>query len=312
MYPRKIRPADRGPTGGGSPGPGGTGAGLSRAVGSLLRITFLTILSLGVLSVVISPGLAEHFVFFPDRSDPGPAPRLGGIRGEDVDFAAADGTRLHGWWHEAAPGAPAVLFLHGNAGNIRERAPIASGYLERGVSVFMPDYRGYGRSEGRPSEEGVQLDARAAADWLRTRLGPGTPMVVHGRSLGGAIGSRLAADRSDVAGVILESTFTSLEEMARVAYPFLPGFALRRLRGHFDTRAAVARLEVPLLLVHGTADRLIPVALGRDLHGGAPPGAEWYEIPGAGHNDGFWVGGEAYFDRVAGFVRAVARREGGS
>lgn len=267
---------------------------------------------MGVLSVIISPGLAEHFVFFPDRSDPGDAPRLAGFQGEDVLFTADDGVRLHGWWHEAAPGAPAVLALHGNAGNIRGRAPIAAGYLERGISIFMPDYRGYGRSEGRPTEEGVQLDARAAADWLRGRVGPGTPIVIHGSSLGGAIGARLAADRNDVAGVILESTFTSLEEMARVAYPFLPRFALRRLRGHFDTRAAVARLEAPLLLVHGSADRLIPVALGRDLHGGAPSGAEWYEVVGAGHNDVFWAAGEHYFDRVAGFVQAVARDGDGS
>jgi len=280
----------------------------------LARISLLFILVLllaqGALALVISPGLVASFLFFPSREDPGPAPTLAGVPGEDVFLTTPDGTRIHGWWHDAGPGAPAVLHLHGNAGNIGGRTPIAAGFLRQGISVFMLDYRGYGRSGGKPEEEGVYQDARTALDWLQRRPEAG-PVVLHGVSLGGAVAARVAWERPEVAGLILESTFTSLEEMARVAYPFLPSFLRGRLDGQFDTLALVPDLRTPLLVIHGHEDTLIPATMGRALHQaavqGAPgEGAEWFEVMGAGHNDVFMTGGEDYFRRMAAFVSGVA------
>jgi uncharacterized protein len=264
------------------------------------------VLVLGILYVLISPTVADHFVFFPSDQDPGSAPVLAGVEGEDVMISTSDGVRIHGWWHEARGSVPVVLFFHGNAGTIGGRIPLAEAYLARGVSILMVDYRGYGRSEGRPSEVGIYRDGEAALAWLLERGISGSRIVVHGRSLGGAVASHLVAGRDDVAGAILESSFTSLDEMARAAYPFLPSFLFRRLRGHYDNRTRVRELQVPVLVVHGSRDRLVPTAMGRELYEAAPEPREWFEVLGADHNNAFTVGGAPYFDRLAAFVLEVA------
>lgn len=181
---------------------------------------------------MISPRLAERFLFFPSRVDPGPPPRAAGVDGEDVTLVTADGLRIHAWWFEAGRWAPAVLFLHGNAGTIADRVFQAEGLVREGVSVFLLSYRGYGRSEGRPTEAGVARDAEAGLDWLIGRVGSADRIVVHGRSLGGAVAGLLTAERPEPAGLILESTFTDLAGIAAAVYPLLPRFLLRRLQGH--------------------------------------------------------------------------------
>lgn len=257
--------------------------------------------------MIITPRLAEYFLFVPSRVDPGPAPVVASVRGEDVSLEAVDGVRLHAWWFEAGEAAPAVLLFHGNAGTIADRTPLARAYLENGISILLLSYRGYGRSGGSPSLEGVAHDGAAALDWLVGRLGDPGRIVLHGRSLGGAVAVRVGSDRQ-VAGVILESTFTTLEEIARAVYPFLPSFLFRRLEGHADALEAVRRVRAPVLVVHGTADRLIPVRMGRALVEAAGNGALWYEVAGAGHNDMWIVGGADYFDRLARFVTEVTSR----
>jgi len=264
----------------------------------LLLLGFLLLLHL-----MISPRLAESLLFIPDRTDPGPPPTLAGVGGEDVTLATGDGVEVHAWWFEAEPGAPAVLFLHGNAGTIGDRRFQAEGMLREGISSLLLSYRGYGRSEGSPSEEGVARDADAALAWIAERAGGAGRVVVHGRSLGGAVGAPLAVRHPEVGGIILESTFTDLLEMARAVYPFLPSFLLRRLRGHYDTRGAAAEITAPVLVIHGERDRLIPVEMGRALRDAAPGDARYWEVPGAGHNDLPWAAGAEYFSRVADFVR---------
>jgi uncharacterized protein len=278
---------------------------LRRALRRLRRPALVIALTLGALYVVISPGVAENFVFFPARQDPGAAPILAGVEGEDVTLAGSDGVRIHGWWHRLPGNAPVVLFFPGNAGTIGGRVPLAEAYLARGISILMVDYRGYGRSEGRPSEVGVYRDADAALGWLLQQGTAGSRIVVHGRSLGGAVAGRLVAGRNDLAGVILESAFTSLDAMAAAAYPFLPSFLFRRLRGHFDTRARIREVRIPLLVVHGSRDRLVPPTMGRELYEAASEPRQWFEVQGADHNNAFSVGGAPYFDRLAAFVLEV-------
>jgi fermentation-respiration switch protein FrsA (DUF1100 family) len=307
----------------------------------LRALIFLLVLG-GTLVLLTSPSFAERLVFLPDRSDPGSPPVLVGVPGEVVELEAADGTRLRAWWYEArqppevsGEGAPAVLFLHGNAGHWGHRTFQAEGMLREGVSVLLLGYRGYGNSgEGRrPTEAGVIQDAAAGFHWLVARVGVSDRVVLHGRSLGGAVGAGLLRDPGiQPGGLVLESTFTSLEAMARAVYPgltrILPEFLLRRLRGRFDVEGGVAGYQglaaasgaeshrdpgdpdggLPLLVIHGLADDLVPSAMGRAIHaaGAANPAVQvdsLLEVPGAGHNDLPWIMGADYFREVAAFVR---------
>lgn len=252
--------------------------------------------------MILSPALAEHFLFFPSREDPGRAPVLAGVQGEDVEPITADGVRLHGWWFGSGPGAPVVLFLHGNAGHLGDRTPIVAGLVERGLSVLIIDYRGYGRSEGAPTLGGVVVDARAGYDLAVARAGSEARVAIYGRSLGGAVAAQLARE-AGAGALVLESTFTSLRDAAASSYSYFPDFLFVRLGGILDTRAAVAETDVPVLVVHGTRDEFFPTTMARRLHEAARGPAEWFEIPGARHNDTFIIGGDAYYDRLAAFIR---------
>lgn len=259
--------------------------------------------------MIVSPSLAESFLFFPDRADPGAPPELAGVRGETVTVTTEDGVSLRSWWYRVSGDGPALLLLHGNAGSIAGRAPIARGLLERGLSVLLLEYRGYGGNEGTPTVEGIVRDGRAGYAWLRDRVGSAGDVVIFGRSLGGAVAAQVVGE-DEPAGLILESTFTSLREMAEAAYSLLPSFVFVRLGGLLDTRSAVRDLELPTLVVHGGRDRLIPPSMGREIHEAAGEGAEWLEVEGADHNDVFLVGGDAYFDALADFARRAAGRGG--
>jgi uncharacterized protein len=272
--------------------------------GRVVRWSGVLILLAVAAYLVISPRVAERFVFFPDRTDPGPAPAIGSVEGVDVDLTTDDGVRIHGWWWEVEPGAPAIVFFHGNAGTIAIRLGTARGLVDRGVSVFLMEYRGYGRSEGRPTEEGILEDGLAARSWVVDRVGDPRRVVLHGRSLGGFVAAGVAA-RTPVGGVILESSFTSLRDMARAVYPFVPAFLFRRLDGHFDNLAALEELEEPVLVIHGDRDAIVPAEMGRRLHRAAGEPRHWLLVPGAGHNDLPMVGGDAYFERVVRFVHEV-------
>lgn len=280
------------------------GAGPTRVLRRMGIWAAALILLTGVLYLVISPRLAETLLFFPDSSDPGAPPPVAGLEGRDVELTTADGVRIHGWWWSASDDAPAVVFFHGNAGNLAMRVSTAEGLASRGLSVFVLSYRGYGRSEGRPSEEGVLHDGRAALEWVSREVGGTHRVVLHGRSLGGFVAAGVGAE-AGVAGVILESSFTTLYEIAREVYPILPRFLLGRLRGHFDNLDAVSRVEAPVLVIHGAADALIPPEMGERLHRRARQGHGWLPVEGAGHNDLPFVAGEDYFDQVATFVRRV-------
>ena len=216
--------------------------------------------------MILSPRLAESLLFQPSTGDPGDPPPLVGRRGEILRLQAGDGVAIQGWWYTASDAGqgpegrppPAVLFLHGNAGDISHRTGLAEGLLAQGLSVLLLEYRGYGASEGSPTEEGLHLDAIAGYDFLLEELGEAGEIFIFGRSMGGAVAARLAAERSP-GGVILEAPFTSLEAMGRSIYPFLPPFLFRRIRGRFDALASLPEIECPVLVVHGSRDEIVPV-----------------------------------------------------
>jgi fermentation-respiration switch protein FrsA (DUF1100 family) len=251
---------------------------------------------------VLPRALIDRLIFQPS---PGVdlTPETLGIEAETVFLESEDGVRIHGFFLPSPGANRSLLFLHGNAGNASHRLPNAADLAALGADVLLLDYRGYGLSEGRPDEKGVYADARAGLEHLQIgRAFPLGRIVVFGRSLGGAVAVDLAADRP-LAGLILESTFTSIAEMARAAV----GIPLGGLIGRrFPADEKIARVRCPILFFHGSRDRIVPFELGRRLFEAAPEPKAFETIAGAGHNDTTLVGGAGYYRRIGRFLDQVA------
>ena len=243
--------------------------------------------------------IQRRLIYFPS---PGPVPSAATVAssGEDVVLQTEDGLRLGAWFLRAQPDAPAVLVCNGNGGDRLLRAPMAMALMPKGLSVLLFDYRGYGGNPGRPSEEGLAADARAAAAWLRDRADVG-PISYFGESLGAAVALRLAVERPPSA-LVLRSPFTSLADVGRVHYPWLP--VERLLSDRYPSIERIARLRAPLLVIAGDRDRIVPARLSRTLYDAAPEPKRFVLVPGADHNDPELLEGEAVVDEVALFLRA--------
>ncbi len=239
--------------------------------------------------------LEKTLVCFPEKAHDG-RPEDFGLQARDLYFETQERVKLHGWLFVRDPQAPFLLWCHGNAGNISHRLDNIARLLQHGINVFIFDYRGYGKSGGTLSELGFYQDAEAAWDTL-IREGPVPParVVLFGRSLGCAMATDLAT-KVPAAGLILESGFPHLGAMAKVHYPFV--FSERLLSGRYDALSRLSKIKIPLLMVHGDQDSIVPIALGRRLFEAAPEPKDWYEIKGAGHNDTYLVGGEYYFRKL--------------
>jgi fermentation-respiration switch protein FrsA (DUF1100 family) len=205
---------------------------------------------------------------------------------QDVELRTADGTRIHAWWCPPegwTPGHGALLYCHGNAGNLSHRGDGVLRWqkeMETGVLIF--DYPGYGKSGGRPSEAGCYAAADAAYHWLvEQRRVPAERVLLYGGSLGGGVAVDLAHRRPHRA-MILVSTFSSIPDMARHRFPWLP---LRRLLWHrFDSAAKIGHIRRPVFIAHGTADRVIPFSHGERLFGAANQPKHFFRLEGYGHN----------------------------
>jgi hypothetical protein len=210
---------------------------------------------------------------------------------EPVSFSAADGVRLSAWWVPAEQERGVLIFCHGNAGNISHRLDSLLIFHRLGLSTLIFDYRGYGLSDGKPTEKGTYLDADAAWMYLiRERRIPPDRIIIFGRSLGGAIASRLARDRTHRA-LILESTFTSVPDMIRDIYPWAPTAISA---GHrYDTMDNIKTLRTPVLVVHSRGDEIVPFAHGIRLYESPPGPKSFLEIRGS-HNRGFLESRAAY------------------
>ena len=249
--------------------------------------------------------LDQLFVYHPDAWENRDWARISGLPLEDVWFPAADGTRLFGWYVESS-GSPAVLlWCHGNAGNIINRLDNLRELYHLGLSVFLFDYRGYGRSQGRPSEEGLYQDALGAyAHVTGTRRVRPERIVLFGRSLGAAVAGEVASQRP-AAGLILESSFPSVEALAKFHYFGLPVHWLVGAR--FNLADKLKHVSVPILVIHGDQDEIVPIHLGRQVFEAAKDPKAFYLVPGADHNNLYHVGGRLYFQRLKRFVEEVIR-----
>ncbi len=260
---------------------------------------------IAALTTVISGcRLEDRFIFHPDHMisrTPGDV----GIAFDDVFFTAADGVQLNGWFIPHADARTTFLWFHGNAGNISDRLVNIKLLHERIPShIFIFDYRGFGRSEGRASELGTYLDGEAAIHYLLDRRGnEENTIVLFGRSLGAAVAAEMA-NRCDCRGLILESPFVSIAEMARAIFPSLPIAPLLQTR--YDVIEKVRRAKIPLLVLHGDADEVVPFEQGKRVFDAAlPANKTFHTIVRANHNDTFIVGGESYFETLRKFIDAV-------
>jgi fermentation-respiration switch protein FrsA (DUF1100 family) len=255
----------------------------------------------GILFFFFYPQIENFFVFHPQEKHDMHPDQLG-LTYDSIFFEAADGTKLHGWFFPLPGNKPVILFCHGNAGNISHRLHNIQKLLNKGFQVFIFDYRGFGKSDGCPSREGVYLDGLAAYDYLRNNLGiPPDRIILFGRSLGGAVATEIAIKRK-ANRLILESAFTSTKAMARtmplftLLSPFLPA--------HYNNLEKIKAITIPKLIIHGNRDEIIPFTMGEQLfEAGSEPKA-FYAIEGAGHNDTWIIGDSKYFETLKQFIQS--------
>jgi fermentation-respiration switch protein FrsA (DUF1100 family) len=246
-------------------------------------------------------GLLNSFLYFPDRVVTRTPADLG-LTFHDLSIPTEDGEDLHAWWVEAqGPVIGHVLFVHGNAGNIGDRVEHAALLSAVGLDVLLVDYRGYGRSTGSPSEEGLQQDARAARAALLRESGVDPGHVLYlGESLGGAVALALALEHPPM-GLIVQSTFTSLRDMARLHYHV----AERLVPDAYPSLRRVRQLRAPLLVLHGDCDDIVPFAHGQALFDAAPGPKRLQVFPGLGHNDVVARAGSDYANAIASWAKSL-------
>jgi hypothetical protein len=271
----------------------------------ILRVTRALLMVVGAAAFTLML-LESRFLYHPERGHDA-VPDALGLAYEDVAVRTRDGLTLHGWFLPHRAPRATLLFFHGNAGNISHRLPKARILHALGLNVFLLDYRGYGRSEGRPNERGTYRDAQAAWEALQGRPGVDASRVVcFGESLGGAVAIDLAT-RARCRALVVESSFTSVPELAADLFhiPFLKWLVATR----YDSRRKLPSVRAPVLFIHGTEDDLVPFSHAERLFAAANEPKDLFPVPRAGHNDVFMVAGRSWGERIDAFLSNALRLE---
>lgn len=264
----------------------------------ILKI-LVPIVALYAALVVLAFIFQSRLIYFPEQ-DLIAIPSDMGLDYEDLTLTTSDGVAINAWFVPSDVEGPVVLFCHGNAGNISHRLDTIQLLHDLGLSVLVFDYRGYGTSEGSPSEEGSYRDAEAAWSYLTDERQVAPRMVViFGRSLGGPVAAHLAANHN-AGALIIESAFTSIPDIGARAYPFLPVRLMSRY--DYSTVDLVKNAGCPVLVVHSRSDEIIPFGHGRSIYEAAPDPRAFLELSGS-HNEGFLTSGARYTDGLEGFIR---------
>ncbi len=245
---------------------------------------------------------AQRAIFHPSPYPEGLWDRQAAFGAEDVWLQTSDGLRIHGWLVQPKGESHFVtLYLHGNAGNITDRPDHIESIRRAGSKLLIIDYRGFGKSEGRPSEEGVYRDAAAAYDYLLSQGYQAGQIILHGESLGTAVATDLAARRS-AAGLILEAPFPSVGAVAQRVLPVLGPL----VASGFDTKGKIARVAAPVLVIHGDQDETIDFDFGEEVYAAANEPKDFWRVPGAHHNDIIATAGTAvYEERLRSFYEKL-------
>ena len=268
-------------------------------IGTLLGITAMTYAGFALVLYLLQPSL----IYFPEIDRALAAtPQQAGLPYEDVSLVTADGVTLHGWLVPAGESPRGtVLFFHGNAGNISHRLDSLRMFHRLGYNTLIFDYRGYGNSAGKPTEQGTYRDAEAAWAYLTQARGiPAASIVLFGESLGGAIAAWLAS-RHTPAALVIASGFTSVPDLAADIYPYIPVRWLARFR--YDTRAYLRASATPVFIAHSPGDEIIPFRHGRELFEAAQGPRRLLELHG-GHNEGFIFVREPWIQALGEFLQA--------
>jgi len=258
----------------------------------------IIVTSVCVVFIALLFVLQSRYVYYPDRillADPGAIE----LHFESISFETTDGVKLSGWFIPSERARGVILFCHGNAGNISHRLDSIQIFHRLGLDVFIFDYRGYGQSQGKPTESGTYQDADAAWRYLiEERQVTPTEIIVSGRSLGRGVASWLAQSHTPGA-LILESTFNSIRDIAARLYPFLPVRLL--LRFEYNTADYLGRVSCPVLIVHSREDEIMPFSHGRRLFEVANEPKRFLELTGT-HNEGFLTSGKRYEEGLNAFI----------
>ena len=273
-------------------------------------MSFWIKLVLGAAAIYAAVALAAYLgqrrlMYFPDTERVPPA--AAGLAGvEERVLKTPDGARVIAWYGKARRGQPTLLYFHGNGGGLEDRAPRIARFMAEGWGLYMMSYRGYSGSSGSPTEANNVADARLAhAALVREGVSP-TSLVAYGESLGSGIAVRIAAELP-VAGLILDAPFTSVVDIAAAAYPFLPVRLL--LIDRYETTKYIASVKVPLLVLHGERDTVVPVAMGREVARLANEPKRLVIFPNGYHSD-LYVNGNDAIDAVRAWIVGWVRPEG--
>lgn len=239
--------------------------------------------------------LARRFLYYPDRIPQDAPPPRWAEGAREVWMRASDGVRIHGLWWPEPRMRPVVLFFHGNAQEVYSWSLVRDDLAPLSCRLLLIDYHGYGKSGGEPSEDGLYAAGRAALEWLEGEGVAISETVIFGKSLGGAVACEVARGL-EPAGIVLESTFTSLAAVARNLFPFAPSYEPHA--SAYDSVNKLRDISCPILVIHGDVDMLIPFEEGKALFEAAGEPRELFVVEGAGHNDVSMVAGEAYGRRI--------------
>lgn len=274
---------------------------MKRAEISPLTMKIVLVFFAGLAGLIAYVRFIEATTIFLPNKHLSFTPKQIGIPFEEIFFRTKDRLRLNGWLVKSVSAkrpAATLLFLHGNAGNMGDRLDKIKLFRQLGLNVFIVDYRGYGLSEGRPTEQGMYLDALAAFDYLKTRRDIDINKIcVYGESLGGVAATYLAAHRP-VAGLIADATFSSAADMGRHIMPVIPSFLISV---KMDSLQRVKAMAVPKLFIHSTEDETVPYALGKKLYQAAAAPKQFLKITG-GHNDGHLAPQTTYVNGIKNFL----------
>ena len=268
-----------------------------------MHIPWPYLLSLIIVSIVLLfvfyNKVENLYVFYP-QTELEMTPEDLHLNYRNVYFHSKDGERLHGWFFSSDNDAPVILYCHGNACNISNLLEYTGLLMKKDLQVLLFDYRGYGKSTGSPSENGIYMDTQAAYDYLVNKEKiPSDKIVLAGHSIGAAAAIDTAT-KNHVRSIIIESAFTSTKDMSKKIFPMnLISFLLP---ANYNNLEKIAKISVPKLFIHGQEDEIVPFEMGKKLFAISMEPKYFYPIKGAGHNDTFVIGGERYFKIIADFA----------
>ncbi len=248
--------------------------------------------------------ILERFLYYPERIPLGMPPPFWARDSEEVWMRTSDHINIHGLWWAQPMNRPVILFFHGNAQEVYSWSLVRKDLEKARCRMLLIDYRGYGKSEGIPTEKGLYEDGCTAFQWLVSKGMPPEDIIVFGKSLGGAVACEVARGKG-ILGLILESTFTSLTSVARNLFPFAPEYA--PAPHSFNSLAKLNEINCPILVIHGKLDALIPFSEGEELFNATGGKSRFFPVEGAGHNDVSMVAGEEYGNFISEWIEEILK-----